>query len=262
MRIDRDQKELERRKATAWPHSTQLAVVLSRPAGIGYRPLWRGEAFKVEHLLFYSVVGLAVLVLVFVLANLSARNRLTERSQELAERAQARRQREGKGDMGKPDQLPNHKIVLRRELKNVPIPWGWPGGELRRKDSTNKALNGLGPADSTGSMKSWIEHLIAEKRTVEDDDFRSRKQAALRFMIEDRYGRSIQAAEIYFQSVKPPRLRDPDRPHDQMDNFPSGRTDAIASKLSPQPGESKVGIASQPLRKPTALGDIKRPWGW
>jgi hypothetical protein len=216
----------------------------------------------VEHLLFYSVIGLAVVALGFVLVSLSAHDRVSERSQELAERAQARRQRKGARDAGKSDQLPKHRIVIERELQRVPIPWGWPGSGLRRRDNANLALNEPGPADRPGSMKSWIDHLIAEKRTVEDDDFRARKQAALRSMVEDRYGRSIRAAEMKFQKVKPPRLQNPDRPHDQMDNFPSGRVDAIASKLSPQPGELKPGIARQATRKNTALGDIKQPWGW
>lgn len=222
----------------------------------------QGEAFKVEHLLFYIVIGLAIVVLGLVLVSLSPHDRTSERPQELAERAQARRQRQGKRDAGKSDPLPNHRIVLRRELQRVPIPWGWPGSELRRKDDANPALHGLGPAGSPGSMKSWIDHLVAEKRTVEDEHFRSRKEAALRSMVEDRYGRSIRAAELNFQKVKPPRLQDPDRPHDQMDNFPSGRADAIASKLSSQPGELKVGVPRQATRKSKALGDIKQPWGW
>jgi hypothetical protein len=216
----------------------------------------------VEHLLFFSVIGLAVVVLGFVLVNLSAQDRASERSQELAERAQARRRREDKRDAGKSDLLPNHRIVLQRELQRVPTPWGWPGNELRRKDDANLAPYGLDLANSPGSMKSWIDHLIAEKRTVDDDDFQSRKQAALRSMVEDRYGRSIQAAEMKFKKVKPPRLQEPGRPHDQMDNFPSGRVDALASKLSPQPGESKVGVPRQAIRKTMALGDIKQPWGW
>ena len=149
----------------------------------------QGEAFKVEHLLFYSVIGLAILVLGFVLASLPARDRASERSQELAERAQARRQREDKRDSGKSDLLPNHRIVLQRELQSVPTPWGWPGGELRRKDNTNTALNGLGQSNSPGSMKSWIDHIIAEKPTVEDEDFRPRKQAPFRSKAEDRYAR-------------------------------------------------------------------------
>jgi hypothetical protein len=216
----------------------------------------------VEHLLFYSVIGLAVVVLGFVLASLSAHDRGPGRSQELAERAQARRHRKGRRDAGNSDPLPNHRIVLQRELQSVPTPWGWPGNELRRKDDANLAPYGLDPPSSPGSMKSWIDHLIAEKRTVDDDGFQSRKQAALRSMVEDRYGRSIQATEMKFKKVKPPRLQDPGRPHDQMDNFPSGRADAIAGKLSPQPGEPKVGVPRQAIRKSRALGDIKQPWGW
>ena len=215
-----------------------------------------------EQLLFYSVIGVAIVVLGFVLAGLSASDRQSERSQELAERARARRRRKGEGDSGKADPLPNHKVVLQRELQHVPKPWGWPGSELQRKEEANRALQGLATAGSLGSMKRWIDHLIAEKRTIEDADFLSRKQAALRSMVEDRFGQASQATEMKFQKVKPPRLRDPERPHDQMDNFPSGRAEAIVSNLSRQPGELNAGIPGQPARKSTALGDIKQPWGW
>jgi len=113
-----------------------------------------------------------------------------------------------------------------------------------------------------GSLKGWIDHLIAEKRTIEDDEYRQHNSEALRFMVEDRFGHAAQPTRMKYSKVKPPRLADPNRPHDQMDNFPSGRTDAIVSKLSKQPGKAAGVTRRGPFRKAAGLENIKKPWGW
>lgn len=213
-----------------------------------------------EHLMFYSVIGLAVLALCLALAKLPGHARLHGRPEELADRARARRKREHADHS---DQLPQHKTIIQRELKQVPTPWGWPGSELRRDDSEDQGLHGLDLRHDNSSMKRWVDHLFADKRTVEDDRYRSRREAALRAMVEDRFGRSPHATEVKFHKVKPPRLRDPDRPYDQMDNFPSGRTEAIVTKLSRQlPAEPKTDREQTPRRKTVGLGEIRKPWGW
>jgi hypothetical protein len=57
-------------------------------------------------------------------------------------------------------------------------------------------------------------------------------------------------------------LRDPSRPYDQMDNFPSGRTDRIVAKLQRQPGTSAQVRKTAQARANVPLRDIKTPWGW
>ncbi len=232
--------------------------------GVADSALERGETFKVEHVLFYSVIGLAILALCLVLASLPGQTRLAGRPEELADRTRERRQREKQKDAGQADRLPQHKMVIQRELKQVPTPWGWPGSELRREDGEDTGLHGLELHHNSSSMKRWIDQLFADKRTVDDDQYRSQRQAAVRAMIEDRFGRSPQATKVKFQKVKPPRLQDPDRPHDQMDNFPSGRTDAIVTKLArqPQPGKPTTAPRQPALRKTVGLWEIKKPWGW
>jgi hypothetical protein len=70
--------------------------------------------------------------------------------------------------------------------------------------------------------------------------------------------------EMPFQKVRPPLLRDPSLPHDQMDNFPSGKTDSIISGLAPPPDTRirKRQPAAIANRKPAQLGEIRTPWGW
>lgn len=217
-----------------------------------------------EHLLFYTVIGLAILALCLVLARLPGKARLTSRPEELADRARERRQREKQKAAGRAGLSAQHKTIIQRDLKQVPIPWGWPGSTLRRAEGEDTGLHGLELNHSSNSMKRWIDQLFADKLTVEDDQYRANRKAALTAMIEDRFGRSPQATEIRFEKVKPPRLQDPDRPHDQMDNFPSGRTDAIVTKLArqPQPGEATTAPRQPALRKTGGLGEIRKPWGW
>ena len=81
-------------------------------------------------------------------------------------------------------------------------------------------------------------------------------------MLEERNGRAPKPAEIEYRKLKPPSLQDPERPHDQMHNYPSGRTQAIVAKLSHQPGSPKLGLSVRPWRNVAGLENIKKPWGW
>ena len=151
--------------------------------------------------------------------------------------------------------LPHHQTIIKRELKHVPTPWGWPGSDVRQ--------GGLGDrSGGNGSLQAWIDHLVSEKRTVDDDLYQSRKDASLRALLEDRYGRPAKPGEVEYRRVKPPLLRDPGRPYDQEDNFPSGRTGQILDGLSRQPGKPSPAQSAPGMRKAGGLKDVKTPWGW
>lgn len=201
--------------------------------------------------LFYSLIALAVLAICLLIARMPGRARLAGRPEDLAERQQKHRaQQDLRSAL---DELPRNRAVLQRDLRKVPTPWGWPGSDLRHGPETPGA---------SGSLRDWIGHLVAEKRTVEDDEYRLHNSEALRFMMEDRFGQAAQPSRMKYRKVKPPRLADPSRPYDQMDNFPSGRTDAIVSKLSKQPREAAADPSDTPVRKAVGLENIKKPWGW
>ena len=112
-----------------------------------------------------------------------------------------------------------------------------------------------------GALRRWVDHLVAEKRTTEDEGYAQRREASLKALLEDRYGRKIKPSEMAYRKVKPPRLRDPSLPHDQMDNFPSGKTDQIVSGLKKQPGQPGE-QRETPVRKTGSLKEVKTPWGW
>jgi len=137
----------------------------------------------------------------------------------------------------------------------VPTPWGWSGCDVRQ-GRLRGALNGK------GSLRAGLDHLVSEKRTVDDDEYRSRKEASLRALLEDRYGRPASPTEMEYRRVKPPRLRDPGRPYDQEDNFPSGRTERIVAGLRRQPDKPALAQGERAARKAGGLKDVKTPWGW
>ena len=109
----------------------------------------------------------------------------------------------------------------------------------------------------------FADKLIHEKTNVDDQEYLKKRNASVRALLEDRYGRSARMSEIEYNKVKAPLLRDPGAPHDQMDNFPSGKAGQLAKMLKRQsrtlPGEVR------PVGKDARRADLKNlktPWGW
>lgn len=200
--------------------------------------------------LYYLLVILTLVALCLFLVRIPGQVRLTRRPADLADRARAHRRKQEKAAEQTPAPSPP-AYIMRRELKHVPTPWGWPGSEARQA--------GTG---SPGSLQTWIDRLVTEKRTVDDDEYRLRKDASVRALLEDRFGRPAQPAEIAYRQVKPPQLRDPSRPYDQMDNFPGGRTDRIVAGLDSQRDKSLRAPRNLTARKAVELKEMKTPWGW
>jgi hypothetical protein len=221
----------------------------------------RGEPFTVDYL-FHSLIVLAVLAICLLLANSRRRAKLADHQMELAAKNRKRRERQEAKAASHSHRLPNEKAVVQRELKKVPTPWGWPGSDVGHGAKDGRYLHRIGPGSSLSSLRHWVERLVAEKRTVDDAEYRQMKSEALRSMVEDRYGHTPQATRMKYQKVKPPRLRDPSRPYDQEDNFPSGQTEKIVKKLSQQPGKPEAEQDWRPFRKVSGLENIKKPWGW
>jgi hypothetical protein len=66
---------------------------------------------------------------------------------------------------------------------NVPTPWGWPGNGSVVKASEDH--------DLSETLHRFVDHLIAEKQTVEDRGYLLKRDESLRLLIEDRYGKSV-----------------------------------------------------------------------
>lgn len=210
------------------------------------------EIFRVEYL-YYLLVILALVALCLYLVRIPGQMRLTRKPVDLADRARVRRRRQQEAAEQAPaPSLPVH--VLRRELKQVPTPWGWPGSEARHSS--------VGANGSPGSLHDWIDRLVSEKCTVDDDAYRLRTDASMRALLEDRFGRPAQASEMAYRQVKPPQLRDSSRPYDQMDNFPSGRTERIMAGLNRPPAKPLRAQRDLAAHRAVELKNMKTPWGW
>jgi len=165
-------------------------------------------------------------------------------------------------DVRSPEDIRHSRLVLQRELMHVPTPWGWPGHQGSSASRNHASPNAQEVNGVSESLYHFVDRLFSEKHTVDSREYLLRKDASLRALVEDRYGRASTMKEIPYQKVKPPRLRDPSEPHDQMDNFPSGKADQIAARIPRQPESSRVVKRQTPLKKTVGLADVRTPWGW
>jgi hypothetical protein len=209
--------------------------------------------------LHYALIILALVALYLYVVRIPGERRLARRPTDLADRARSHRRREQqklaqqKGSAAKPAPSPYDRII-KRELKNVPTPWGWPGSDVRSGGLRNPQ-NG-----NNRLLPAWFGRQVSEKRAVDDSEYRLREAASLRALLEDRFGRAAKPEEVEFRKVKPPLLRDPGRPYDQEDNFPSGRTDQIVATLKRQPGTPA--LRGPVASKVVGLKEVRTPWGW
>jgi len=153
--------------------------------------------------------------------------------------------------------------VLQRELQHVPTPWGWPGYTGPSSSRNGAKTHSQQAIESSSRLQSFVGRLFREKITTDDQEYLLRRDASLRALIEDhRYGATAKMKAIPYRKVKPPRLRDPSAPHDQMDNFPSGKADRIAAQIPRQPKSASVVKKQPPNKKAAGLKDMRTPWGW
>lgn len=132
------------------------------------------------------------------------------------------------------------KTVLDREKLRVPTPWGWPGQPARRKSSAGSAS--------------------------ED----ARRSRSIRALLEDRFApvRARDSQALEYSKVKPPLLRDPTGPHDQMDNFGAAGAERINGRLTTvKPLQDPAKLASKNPASAMKEGrrrleGVKQPWGW
>lgn len=215
--------------------------------------------FKVEYV-YYNLIILGFLAAILTLLRLPGHTRLARNKMALANKA---RQRNKQGVRAKsrfkdeyPDAVTRKKNrIMARELKNVATPWGWPG---HADGNPFGSKNG----DHSPAIMRFAEKLAEEKTTVQDANYQTRRTASLKALLEDRYGRASKMTELEYRKIHAPHLRDPQSPHDQMDNFPSGKGDQIAANIK---RDTRIRTGNMPVSrdaKPTSLKAVKMPWGW
>jgi hypothetical protein len=102
---------------------------------------------------------------------------------------------------------PNRAVHARmRETHSVPTPWGWPGHSTDK----NPAITDTREVHNTSeTMIRFVNRLLSEKQTVENDDYMLKKAASLKALLEDRYGRVLTTPETNKLEGKRPLVRRP-----------------------------------------------------
>jgi hypothetical protein len=152
--------------------------------------------------------------------------------------------------------------VLDRQLSMVRTPWGWPNHQAYNGQPRND--------DMSGALKKLTNRLVREKQLAGTDSGNPRLSNSIRALLEDRYGPVHRDAmtSVEYSRVKRLLLRDPNAPHDQMDNFGAQEAERIRAKLkrlkalkATQSDENKREETGEETRY-VAIKDIKQPWGW
>jgi hypothetical protein len=118
-------------------------------------------------------------------------------------------------------------VVLDSEMLSVPIPWGWPGHDERVTNHSHASLNAQEVHGVSESLHRFADRLLSEKQTIESREHLLKKDASMRALLEDRYGRAYRMTRANNRVARARLLRDPDKP-----------------------------LVIEPLR------EVKTPWGW
>jgi len=212
---------------------------------------------------YYILIIVCLMACTLVITRLAGQSRLAQNPVALADKARQLKRKEAKQKAKAAQRNSNlssnsrkRNPVMKRELSRVRTPWGWP-----QYDEDGDIKSGEG--DFSASLHRLADRLIHEKKTVQNQEYLDKRNASMRALLEDRYGRSSRMPEIKYRKVRAPRLRDPNAPHDQMDNFPSGKADQVAAMLKSQSGSNQG--RPMPSRRDAARADLKnlkKPWGW
>jgi len=212
----------------------------------------------------YSLIILATLVALLVWLLLPSRSRLPNDPMPLADSARQRQQTKTKLNQHasnakqlSPEQA---RAGLVNDLSNVPTPWGWAHYEKHKIEGGHAATANGHSHSISESFHHWANRLVQGKHTVEDKEYKRKREGWMRTLVEDRYGRS--AIMIPPTSAK---LSGASKlPHDQMDNLSSEEVVKIESRLlrKGQTDEFSLNVRQLKPKRPAGLKDLKMPWGW
>jgi hypothetical protein len=144
--------------------------------------------------LYYAVlvssIVLVSLVIAKILAGLANRRSDAQRARIVKHQARLIKQHIRSGQSIRPDGVTKaHRSPRpaersdgyhpgRRTNGTVPTPWGWPVHERDHR------------VDVSGQLHDFAEKLFAKKETVDSNDYMDKKNASVKALIEDRYGRA------------------------------------------------------------------------
>lgn len=201
---------------------------------------------------YYCLIVLAMLVALLIWLPLPSRSRLPDDLTSLVNTARQRR-------LSKKKQK-NPGVESDRDVSKVPTPWGWPHYAKNAFDYGRPVVANGHVHSISESFHSWADRLVQEKHTVEDEEYKLRREGWIRTLVEDRYGRSAMMAPTTYAK----RSGVPMPPHEQMGNNSSGRAHQIEARLSRKGQTGKISNYTHLVKqgKRSSLENLKLPWGW
>jgi hypothetical protein len=113
---------------------------------------------------------------------------------------------------GVPAETPPVDVALNSEMLSVPIPWGWPGHDEHVTNHSHASSNAQEVHGVSESLHRFADRLLSEKQTKESREYLLKKDASLRALLEDRYGRAYRMPLANNRGTQAPLLRDPGKP--------------------------------------------------
>ncbi len=212
----------------------------------------------------YTLIILAMLVAFLIWLQLPSRSRSPNAPMSLADterqRQLTKKKHKQQARVARPMSPEQHRVRLDRNLSKVPTPWGWPQYEKNNSVGGQPVLANGHAHSISKSFHHWADKLVQGKHTVDDEEYKRRREGWMRTLVEDRYGRSAMMAPV--AHAKPSAV--PTLLHDQMDNSSRVRVDEIEARHLPtgQTGEVSNYPGRLKLEMQTGLKDLKMPWGW
>ena len=152
---------------------------------------------------------------------------------------------------------------LQRQSLEVPTPWGWPGHHGPDLASKVTPLNAQEVHGVSESLHHFVDRLFQEKHTVEDHEYQLRKNASLRALVEDRYGKASALQDVPNPRAGGARTKGLVGSDAQLRTVSGGGQNGEASS-----GETYSNLGapvlrhSAALKKSRELKHVRRPWGW
>jgi hypothetical protein len=247
----------------SWPGGIACPGINSRRISAENKPVSNEGSYTVEYV-NYNLILLAILVALLIWLMLPSRSRSDDqiRSNSVTSRQRLKTKAKPNKATGQTHAAgaTHKKQKSGRDLSKIPIPWGWPQHQKHSLHNGEPAT----AMSHTHSMSESLHHLadvlIREKHTVDDADYRLKRETSMRTLMEDRYGRATVKTR-----KKLARLSRTARP--------SGNA------LRKKPGTAAGRVESRPLRKgqtgeislykrqkmpemQRGLKKLKMPWGW
>ena len=203
-RGDRDQKEFESRWSISFD---SIGFACVRPLGPGRNRRQARRDFLLVDYITYILIVLGVLAYCYVWLRRSA----PPIEQEFEFRAAKLRKAESaKAAEPLPLKLEAEEAVIRRTSLDVPVPWGWPGHHEHANHSGRYRMNGAQVQVVSDPLHRFVDRMLAEKQTVQDREYILKKDASIRALIEDRYGKIATATGGSGKAGGTTMTRDPD----------------------------------------------------